>query len=172
MQPIETQIRRYTIIADNNRSFLAAIPDEGTCRTVTLHYLENQKEKSTTLVVTGDEKAITHSAILTLETVYLEVAFIRKDNSKPDVMECNLSVFVDCVCQEKIQKLEKCVICKKESEHSVYRDDCPVHIEKVVLICGQCEYVCSQCTEEGWYSTAGRGGGAYHMNIKTGETKK
>jgi hypothetical protein len=170
MQPIVTEIRQYTITADRDRAFLAAIIAEDDCRKVTVHYLENQEEKSIILEATGDEKAITFCGMLSLNELSIEIAFIRTDNSKPDRMHQNLSEFVDCTCKKKIQKLEKCVICLVESKYAVYLNDCPVHPNSV-LFYGPYECVCESCRNKGWSSTAGRGGGTYHINAKTGERK-
>lgn len=114
MQPSETEIRQYTITADRNRTFLAAIIDEGTCRAITLYYLENQEEKSTKLVVTDDEKAITFAKILAMEKVLIEVAFIRTEYSKPGVMECNLSLSSLIVSVKKRHKNLKSVLYVKK----------------------------------------------------------
>lgn len=170
MQPIVTQIRQYTITADRDRTFLGAIVAEDDCRKVTVHYLEDQEEKSIVLEATDDEKAVTFCGMLSLNELSIELAFIRTVYSKPDRVHQNLSEFVDCTCKKKTQKLEKCVICLVESEYSVYRDDCTVHTQRV-LFCGPCECVCKSCADKGWYSTAGRGGSTYHINTKTGERK-
>ena len=48
---------------------------------------------------------------------------------------------------------------------------CLQHNKSVpIMICGECEYVCNKCTTAGWYSTAGCGGGTYHVNTITGES--
>lgn len=44
------------------------------------------------------------------------------------------------------------------------RSKCPVHKEKLFLICGPCRYVCDDCLEAGWVSTAGTGGGDHLYN--------
>ena len=36
----------------------------------------------------------------------------------------------------------------------------------VVLICGECKHVCDPCTELGWISTAGTGGGDHLYNVE------
>lgn len=52
-----------------------------------------------------------------------------------------------------------------------YTRSLPCNQHHLVLFCGPCEYVCKTCTEAGWYSTSGTGGGTYHRNRLTGEQK-
>ena len=43
--------------------------------------------------------------------------------------------------------------------------------KKISMICGLPEFVCQECKELGWYSTAGWGGGTQHINDKTKEMR-
>jgi hypothetical protein len=86
-----------------------------------------------------------------------------------------MSVKDECHCclEEMIPK--KCVICRKEGLTQSNPVDkygsCPQHKSKAISMCGYGEYVCQLCGEEGWYSTAGTGGGTYHFNAKTIQRK-
>lgn len=77
------------------------------------------------------------------------------------------------MCKKDETKLYTCVICGVESMQPMsyvdLRRDCPIH--EVVMFCGQLEFVCPSCTNEGWYSTAGCGGATQHINEKTGLIK-
>lgn len=90
---------------------------------------------------------------------------------------CYWSSFIKvkkCFCNDKTKTwLTACVICKEKTDILMSdwerQWEC-CHI--VNAICGLPEYVCDTCTEQGWYSTAGSGGGTYHINNKTGEARK
>lgn len=74
-----------------------------------------------------------------------------------------------CILDDKI--IKPCVICKEESLTESNPGDkyfhCPLHRSKGISMCGFGEYVCSRCSNDGWYSTAGMGGGTFHFNRKT-----
>lgn len=93
--------------------------------------------------------------------------------STMDVEACNWSTFIrvkDCFCNDQTKtRLTTCVICYKVNDivMSDYEREC-VCCQKITAICGLPEYVCDDCEEKGWYSTAGCGGGTQHCNSKTG----
>ena len=83
------------------------------------------------------------------------------------------------VCDdESLSRWEECVICCRSRERRLCKNDrvkiCPTHhANAFVAFCGEGEFVCRQCEEEGWYSTAGDGGGVtQHINHKTGEERE
>lgn len=81
---------------------------------------------------------------------------------------------MDCTCLDESQQtyIELCVICNDEGETpmtpSKRTKTCKLH--RMIMVCGDYEYVCAKCKELGWYSTAGWGGGTYHKNRITGVT--
>lgn len=79
----------------------------------------------------------------------------------------------NCYCDdETFTKDTPCVICG--TVHNILLGKWDREWEcckKITAICGTPEFVCNTCEEKGWYSTAGTGGGTYHMNDKTGQTK-
>lgn len=77
----------------------------------------------------------------------------------------------ECVCDTTFTQENKCVICHVEkiqifTKHMVQCMICPVHT--VPMICGKPEFVCRECGDKGWYSTAGWGGATFHINSITG----
>ena len=82
------------------------------------------------------------------------------------------------VCDnESLSHWKECVICFESQEIPLYKNErvknCPMHhTNAFVEFCGEGEFICRQCKEEGWYSTAGYGGGVTeHINHKTGEKR-
>ena len=75
----------------------------------------------------------------------------------------------DCICDDESQRHDiKCVICHEDknvlmSKHE-REEKCKIHHKRRITMCGKCEYVCAGCDALGWYSTAGRGGSAQHLN--------
>jgi hypothetical protein len=66
------------------------------------------------------------------------------------------------------------VICLKIASKLVSeidkRQKCKVN--GFISIRGDTKFICSICTEEGWYSTPGMGGTNHHINEKTGAVRK
>lgn len=80
---------------------------------------------------------------------------------------------MSCYCEDETKtKRKTCVICKEMSEQLMDKAerywDC--HRE-IINICGLSEFVCNDCKTEGWYSTAGWGGGTQHINSITKEER-
>jgi hypothetical protein len=80
-----------------------------------------------------------------------------------------------CNCEEKCTRSYECVICHKYETRMISEFDrtrnCDTH--RVMMVCGQTEFVCASCTNEGWYSTAGEGGGHIeHINTITQERRQ
>ncbi len=80
----------------------------------------------------------------------------------------------ECICNNENFMLEReCVIChiknNEKAPQQLRKYLCNVH--KVIECCGLYEYVCNNCKEEGWYSTAGFGGPTQHVNSKTNERR-
>ena len=86
-----------------------------------------------------------------------------------------MTEYKDCTCRLEEMITKECVICKKDGLTQSNPFDkhwpCRHHRSKAISICGYGEYVCSPCREEGWYSTAGTGGGTHHINKKTMQEK-
>ncbi len=80
----------------------------------------------------------------------------------------------DCTCEEERSKNYTCVICNVSQNRPMTKNDrkkdCKIH--KFIMCCGQYEFVCQSCVDEGWYSTAGFGGPTQHINEKTGEKRQ
>lgn len=82
----------------------------------------------------------------------------------------------NCICdKEDLKHGVECVICGDYKSVIMSKwereEKCKVHHRKNIMICGPTEYVCLECKEAGWYSTAGWGGGTQHMNDRTKESK-
>jgi hypothetical protein len=81
----------------------------------------------------------------------------------------------DCNCYLDEMITKKCVICEYDGLARVNLWDrygaCELHKKQAFTICGFGEFVCGTCVDQGWYSTAGRGGGTYHFNEKTMQRK-
>lgn len=82
---------------------------------------------------------------------------------------------LQCICsQEGVQHSVECVICgnyySKIMSKWEREEDCKIN-QLRIFICGRPEYVCLNCARDGWYSTAGCGGGQQHINRKTGVYK-
>ena len=84
---------------------------------------------------------------------------------------------MNCIClkNQGSDIVKICVICNKNvtmtaTDYDI-KKQCPVHKYKCISFCGECEFVCDICTMEGWYSTAGCGGGTYHLNSITNQEK-
>ena len=80
-----------------------------------------------------------------------------------------------CWCDDLSRiKTDVCVVCSKLKEtlmnHVTVKANCPKH--KLVMFCGECDFVCQGCTDNGWISTSGTGGGSYILNHKTNEEIK
>ena len=80
----------------------------------------------------------------------------------------------NCICNdESVVDLYNCFRCQsqfiKAMDPVTRRHQCPVHGHTGLMICGQYENACNDCSEEGWYSTAGFGGPTEHINKITGE---
>lgn len=80
---------------------------------------------------------------------------------------------MNCNCSTNETYEDECVFCHvkeiKLMDNYTKSKSCKQH--GMILFCGPCEYVCKTCTDLGWYSTAGTGGGTYHRNHITGEKK-
>lgn len=79
-----------------------------------------------------------------------------------------------CICNNEEFRLEcTCFRCKttisKKLSDTLRKMQCPLH--GGIMCCGNYEYACKKCSEEGWYSTAGFGGKTEHINKKTGEKR-
>lgn len=55
-----------------------------------------------------------------------------------------------------------CAKCKDKYEEYVPKPE-------EVMFCGESDFICDTCDEEGWYSTRGAGGDPELINDKTGE---
>ena len=83
---------------------------------------------------------------------------------------------MSCICNnETVEASKKCVICHKMFSQLLTKwereEICPLHLVKHIYFCGKCEFVCTFCKDDGWYSTVGTGGGGYHINSITKEKR-
>ena len=81
---------------------------------------------------------------------------------------------LSCCCNDiSIVRVDKCVVCNKTRIESMNEFErkriCPIHKPDIVMFCGECKFVCPECTNIGWESTAGTGGGDYIVNYQTNE---
>jgi len=80
---------------------------------------------------------------------------------------------MNCFCND-VHKTNDftCVICKKIENKLMSQAERVWECHKVILSgCGMLEFVCSNCKQLGWYSTAGFGGPTQHINRITREKR-
>lgn len=79
----------------------------------------------------------------------------------------------ECFCNdEQKTMMKKCVICEVSFDKVMSKGERKWECcKKIVAICGLPEFVCDNCTNQGWYSTAGYGCGTQRLNSITGQKK-
>ena len=80
---------------------------------------------------------------------------------------------IPCTCEDESQNKSKtCFRCKTIVDNVPFNMierwvTCKKH--KIMAMCGLPDFICKECKDAGWYSTAGSGGPRQILNNKTGE---
>jgi len=81
---------------------------------------------------------------------------------------------MNCFCNDECKTKDfNCVICNRSENKLMTKVVKGVwECHKIILMgCGMLEFVCNNCKNLGWYSTAGFGGPTQHINKITGEKR-